>query len=346
MRQYTSSRVNKKPHKRIQRLRELLDSHSPHICVVRGEGIGDVLMATPMLSALKQMFNESACITFATNMAYLNGALHKVLKHNPDVDRIIDREDIDEGDYDIVINLQGPAIDYEANRNNPPLNRVDIFAKHAGVQLTEKKIKYFLQQEELEAGDSFISNHSLGVNDKVIMVHIFTSASRRNLDTVIMRDALQQLTQKGFKLILLRHDSDPPSHIAWENIPGVVVLKNGEIRHIAGILKNCDLLLCPDSVMLHLAGAMDVPTVALFGDTDPRARTNYYPQASYVWPAEKFQCRSCWSMDCTMNYVCFKSISAKMIVDACIKKIEATSVATSETKPQTTGNETILGELI
>jgi len=321
MRPYATGQANLNPPKRINRLKQLLDTHRPRICVLRGEGVGDILMTTPLLRGLKVMFNEDVHITYATNTRYLGGAIVKVLKHNPDVDEVIDRDSLDEGNYDIVINLHCPAIGYEANPNNPPKNRIDIFAEHAGIPTEDKTVRYFIQPQELEAGDAFISKRGFNINDKVILVHIFTSASRRNLDNLTMRNTLQTLSQKGFKLILLRHTSDPASNIMWESIPGLTVLRDVDIRRVAGVMKNCDLLLCPDSVMLHLAGALEVPTVAIFGDTDPRARINYYPNASAVWPAENLMCSACWSSSCKLNHSCFKMITSDMIVDACLKKL-------------------------
>jgi len=344
MRVYVPGQANFNPPKRIKRLQELIDTHAPNVCVVRGEGIGDVLMTTPLLHGLKEMFDDNVHVTYATNTRYLGGALARVLKHNPDIDRIIDREEIDESDYDIVINLHCPAIGYERNLNNPPKNRVDIFAEHAGVSLTDKKVKYFIQPEEIEAGDNFISKHGVKIADKVILVHLFTSAVRRNLDTMVMKDTLQQLANVGFKLILLRHRSDPPSNIMWESIPGVVVLKDADIRHVAGVMKNCDLLLCPDSIMLHIAGALNVPTIALFGDTNPKARTNYYSSVSYIWPGEGIKCCPCWLLDCTMNYTCFKMISSRLIVDACLQKLQGQLPQSDNDKEKP--NQQVLADLV
>ena len=322
MRSYMPGQVNLNPPKRIGRLKELLQTQSPRICLVRGEGIGDVLMTTPLIHSLKTMFNTKVDITYATNTRYLEGALPKVLKYNPDLNKIIDREELDESDYELVINLHCPAIAYE-RKPNPPLNRVDIFAQHAGVPLIDKQVRYYPTHDEIEAGRCWLKDAHVKSIDKSIMVHIFSSASMRNLDITPMRDAVYKLAQTGYKIILLRHLSDPISDPLWESVPNIVRL-NGDIRRLAGVLKNCNLLLCPDSSVMHVAGAMNIPTVAIFNHTDPRARINYYPETVALWPGQKLQCCPCWGQEnCQMHWTCLKMLTSDMIVEACVNKINS-----------------------
>ncbi len=52
------------------------------------------------------------------------------------------------------------------------------------------------------------------------------------------------------------------------------------IRQIAGLIERCDLLLCNDSGIMHIASALHTPVLALFGPTSPK---NTAP----VWPGSK-----------------------------------------------------------
>jgi ADP-heptose:LPS heptosyltransferase len=47
-------------------------------------------------------------------------------------------------------------------------------------------------------------------------------------------------------------------------------------RQSAAFLLTCDVVLAPDSSMLHAAGALDVPAVGLFGPFPWKLRTAYY----------------------------------------------------------------------
>jgi len=334
MKPYVSGQANLRPPKRIQQLRKLLDTKSPDICIVRGEGLGDVLMTTPTIEALKNILPEQSKITYATNTRYLSGGLVKALQYNPSVDQVIDRDQLDEGDYDLVVNLHCPCVAYE-KKSNPPLNRIDIFANHTGVKLENKLPRYYIQPSEVEWGKSFLAQHRIGLTDKKIMVHVFTTAVRRNLDSSLFKSALMDLASKGYKLFILSHSTDYPGSVQFDNIPGAIVLKDEDIRNVAGLMVNCNLVLCPDSAILHLAGALSVPTVSIFGHTDPRARINYYKETVAIWPGQRLQCACCWSGPCNMKDACYKMVTKEMIVDACVDRLGSTDQKVSIYEPQT-----------
>lgn len=327
MRTFVPGQANLHPPKKIKQLKALLESKAPNICLVRGEGIGDVLMTTPLIASLKALFQGSCNITYATNTRYLEGALPKVLQHNPDISAVIDRDNIDESDYDIVINLHCPCVDYE-RKENPPINRIDLFARHAGVNLVDTKVRYFIQNEEKEKGKDFLFNSKIRPTDKVVMVHVFSTATKRNLNSLTFKSALMTLVENGIKLVILKHDSsDYPSDVLFDNIPNSLLLRNASIREIAGVMINCDLVLCPDSSILHLAGALDMPTVSIFGHTDPRARTNYYPKTSVIWEGERLHCAPCWSAPCFMKFACYKNLRSDVIVQSCLERLQGDKFA-------------------
>jgi ADP-heptose:LPS heptosyltransferase len=51
--------------------------------------------------------------------------------------------------------------------------------------------------------------------------------------------------------------------------PGLKVTKPGDVGKLAGIIAGANLMLCTDSAPMHLAVALQVFTLALFGPTDP-----------------------------------------------------------------------------
>lgn len=314
--------ASKTPSIKLSRIQELLLSQRPSICVVRGEGIGDVLMTTPTIYALKTMFKE-VNITYATNTRYLDGALTKTLIYNPAIDHIIERDLLVDDHFDLVINLHCPAIHLEKKGARPP-NRIDIFAKHAGVSLKDFKPHFYLQKEELEGGEAYYSK--LPMSEKFILVQPHASAQRRSFDPAKVKKAITELyTHHKIRSIIITHKSDHADDVLWNNIPGSILLENVDVRGIASVMVYCDLVLCPDSAILHLAGALDVPTVSIFGPTWPPARINHYKQTVALWGGDQVNCKPCWYESCDSRYSCCQYITSEMIVAKCLEHLQNTS---------------------
>ena len=310
----------KSPSVGISRLKRLLKTREPHICLVRGEGIGDVITTTPVVRAIKQQFAKVK-ITYATNTQYLGGALVEVLKHNPNIDRIIERELIGEADYDLVINLHCPCIHYE-KRGNPPISRIDLFAKHVGVELTNPVPEFFIQEEEIANGEELLRPV---LQDKLLLVQPSASSQRRSIQHDTLKEALVTLYKEhGVRSIVITHSTDHASAVLWENVPGGLAIKDLTIREIAGVMVHCNLVLCPDSSILHLAGALDIPTVAMFGPTHPDARINHYKSAVGIWEARELAPCPCWYEHCPIGETCWKLITPGIIVDKCVDHINST----------------------
>ncbi|MFO8007840.1 MAG: glycosyltransferase family 9 protein [Candidatus Brocadiia bacterium] len=77
-----------------------------------------------------------------------------------------------------------------------------------------------------------------------------------------------------------------------ERLPAAVPARGLGLGQIGALLRGCVLLVCNDSGVAHLAAALAVPTVAVFGPTDPRTWAPRGPAVAVVasdgtdaWPA-------------------------------------------------------------
>ncbi len=78
----------------------------------------------------------------------------------------------------------------------------------------------------------------------------------------------------------------------------------------------CELFLTNDSGAMHIASALGVPTVAIFGATDDAATGPTGPRASVV--REPVECSPCLLRECPIDHRCMTRVSAERVVKSAL----------------------------
>ncbi len=87
------------------------------------------------------------------------------------------------------------------------------------------------------------------------------------------------------------------------------------VAEAAGLLRTADAFVGNDSGLMHLAGALGVPTVGLFGSTNPDWTAPLGPAVRVV-AADGFPCRPCYRRTCNQPLFCLATIDAGQVLDA------------------------------
>lgn len=293
---------------RIDRIRA---GKVPRVCVTRKQGgIGDVLMTLPTVKAISLRYKSK--IDYGTDFGYLDGALVKVLQDNPYIEKVIPWRDATSEVYDAVVDLTCPCVFHEKPLAEP-INRIDLFARHAGVKLHDFNIDYQISESEEKWAREYIASNSLD-RFKIIMVNMASSTATRDAPADKMQRALANVVslRRDVRILLISHESDSVK-ISWD-YADVHQFVNFDVRHIAAIMPHCEVVVCPDSAILHVAAALHMPTVTLFGPTDPRARVNYHPEAVAIWPGKELRNYPCWYTDPGDGFLCWKRLEEDVIV--------------------------------
>ncbi len=121
----------------------------------------------------------------------------------------------------------------------------------------------------------------------------------------------------------MRADADVPWRHETAGGPGVVDLvgRTG-LREAVGLLKAGKVFVGNDSGLMHLAAALGLPTVGLFGSSSPQWTAPRGPWVR-VLAADGFPCRPCFRKTCNQTQFCLESISAAQVFAA------ASSLATN-----------------
>lgn len=295
----------------------LLRGGTIRACFIRQlGGLGDVIMMTPIARGAKKKY-ANIHITYAVDTESYNGDLANILLYHPYIDEIVDYRTIRNDDYHISKDLTRSGLQYEKPYTVFP-NRIDLFARAAGIPLFGQPAPILvLTEAEEEFGKSFINNALSRIKPRAkVAVHIRSNDPKRTWPKENLKAFLSLLKREGYHSFLFGWGDNPNE---W-NLAGVTQVFDHPARHSAAILKQCDVLICPDSSMLHIGGCFNMKTVSLFGSMPPACRINHYKNAIAVIN-QKIPCIGCVYAPCENRYYCMRSIAPETVFRAMTKKL-------------------------
>lgn len=120
--------------------------------------------------------------------------------------------------------------------------------------------------EERDFAANFLATHGIGPHDFVVGIHPGSRVAARSWDQQRFQTVARELTeQHNAKVLWFNDPSDSRPVPASENI----VSASLPLREFLALLARCQFLVCNDSGPMHLAGAVGIPVVAIFGSTFP-----------------------------------------------------------------------------
>jgi heptosyltransferase-2 len=96
--------------------------------------------------------------------------------------------------------------------------------------------------------------------------------------------------------------------------PATILNGKTSLETLIGLIAESNLMLGNDSGPVHLASALGIPTVAVFGATDYIVAAPYGPKGRAVHvPVE---CSPCWLRECPIDHRCMTRVSPEMVCAA------------------------------
>lgn len=250
-------------------------------------GIGDLLMMTPGLHALKQKYPHCE-IELALPRRY-----HPLFAGNEDVQLVdIQEETLCYTTYQKWFNLTDCPAAKAESRTAPRVrkNRIELFAEALGaggwrLRKAGRRPRYFISEEERVFQKEFWRQCCL---EGKTVCGVQVQAAETYRDYPYMGDLVRRLSHD---LTVILFHGDP-----IEMRTGATVLDPGRLplRRSFALAAACDCVIAPDSALVHLAGALDLPCIVLSGPIDGRIRTADYPRAVHVDTRKQLKCVPCW----------------------------------------------------
>jgi len=158
------------------------------------------------------------------------------------------------------------------NDRHEVLNFLDVL-RADGVPVVDDRLEAWISPEEAGFAEAFLAERGVAPGERVVAIHPFCANQTRAWHEdgfVATANALQE--RSGARILLLggKRDREMAGRIAGEIRPApVAAVGETDLRQSMALLSKCALLVCNDSGIMHLAAALDLPLVALFGPQSP-----------------------------------------------------------------------------
>lgn len=94
----------------------------------------------------------------------------------------------------------------------------------------------------------------------------------------------------------------------------VILSGRTSVRGLLGILSCAELFITNDSGPMHMANALGIPVVGLFGPTDPAVTRPYQPPFTVLWKGAA--CWPCLYRSCPYGHQCMTAIEPEEVLEA------------------------------
>ena len=285
------------------------------VCIIRGVGgIGDVLMTTPALRQLKEMFPR-VHLTYAVDMHRAGNTYQELVYNAPFIDEIVDARYVDRANYDAVCDISAVCIRFE-NRSLPPVNRIDLFARALGITHMPNKLPFYSVTAVERSWAASILDKYKSAGKRIVVLHTASFEGKRSWPAE--RNAeLVKLGDENTVFIIFDFNS---VYGDWDKLDNVVDMSRTSVREMAAIIEQADLFVGPDSGPMHIAGATRTNSLVIFGSIPPEARINYYPTHSAI-KLDGLSCLGCWYAACPIGVKCMADLSAQTVFERMVARV-------------------------
>jgi heptosyltransferase-2 len=243
------------------------------VLILRAGGFGDLTLMTPVLRELRRRWPRIK-IGFACFPHY-----RPVLEHTGLVDEFVE--------YPIPVKVADQYAAWvfmeniiEKNEDAKKWHMTDLFGTKFGFGVKEEYDRHpvYVVTDTEKVWVSEAYPRKKGVQR--LAVQFKAQAMNRTYPIQRTKQVIEHFYDKGWEIMLL---GDPGS-LDLQSMDRLhnCAANRHTFRQSAAIISTADCVLAPDSALLHVAGALDIPAVGLFGPFPPELRVAYSPSVQAI----------------------------------------------------------------
>ncbi len=212
-----------------------------------------------------------------------------------------------------ILGTSGKGEHHSAEHNLELLKPIDV-------KIISKKIHYHIGTLEKFFADDFFTENNL--KDKIVFGIIPAGgwdSKRCNKEKWV---EICKAATKEFGCKILVHwgpgDESDAEFIKSNLGDECLLAPKTTLPQMASLIAKCKIVIANDSGPMHIAAALGVPTLGIFGPTDPKAHGPYSPNSDYIIK-DDLDCIICNKLICPFKHECMWELD----VDKVINKISS-----------------------
>ena len=194
--------------------------------------------------------------------------------------------------------------------------------EHIGSPVLETRARLKLSKDQEDTTERFAASHGISRDEIIVGFHTGVRIATRQWGIPNFLAVMEQLLRE-FSIRVLWFE-EPGGSNGRPGPDDSVIRVSLPLDSFLPVLARCDLLICNDSGPMHMAEALGVPVVAVFGPTQP-AWFGPTAENSRVVYRPEFWCRPCFDYCVFDQPYCLRTISIESVLEAATRVIQAIS---------------------
>ncbi len=214
--------------------------------------------------------------------------------------------------------LNHPDLNFNAN-DSPVRHQFRLLAR-VGINQLDEKLELWPDPESEASIESWLQEQGVNGDSKLVGLAIGSSPrwATKRWPAESFRFLAQRLEKELHCRVILigSADDEPLAREFPKNSSILNAVGRTSLGELKVLIKQMSLLVTGDTAALHMAAALGVPAVALFGPTDPH---RHVPEGSAVTVlSRRLPCQPCYKGTCHYSepLACLKRISVEEVFEA------------------------------
>ena len=207
--------------------------------------------------------------------------------------------------------LQGAPVEMHQVERNLRL------VEHLGFVVRDRTLKVLLPQNEKSAIGSLLRNVGIQLEEPYIILHPGASAKARRYPAHRFGVVAQQLTQRGWQVLVTGVEREAALlHEVYKQAPDAhILMEKTTLTEYATLIEGASLVICNDTLPMHLADAVHTPEVVLFSGTDYEEQWRPRSTAARLL-RRRTPCHPCYLFECPIGLPCLDIAPEEVVAAA------------------------------